>query len=105
MSILKSVLEEELARNLRNQKSYEEILSKLPKGSLYISNRNGKKYMYRKNRLGNKIVNKYICSLSNVERAEEERKKSEEYVRVVNNIRIARKEEKRLRKALKAYED
>ncbi|AIO19243.1 hypothetical protein KQ51_01366 [Candidatus Izimaplasma bacterium HR1] len=105
MSILKSVLEEELERNLRNQKSYEEILLKLPKGSIYISNRNGKEYMYRKNRLGNKIINEYICSLSNVEKANEERQKSEEYIRVNNNIRIAKNEEKKLRKALKAYED
>lgn len=105
MSILKSVLEEELQRNLKNQKSYEELLLKLPKGSIYISNRNGKEYMYRKKRIGNKIVNEYICSLSNVEKALEESGKSEEYVRIKNNIRIAKKEEKKLRKALKAYEN
>jgi len=105
MSLLKNVLEEELKRNLRNQKKYKEMLLKLPKGSIYISKRNGKKYMYRKNRVGKKIVNKYICSLSNENKASEERQKSEEYARISNNLKISKKEEVKLRKALKAYED
>jgi len=104
MSILKSVLEEELERILRNQKIYKEMLSNLPKGSIYISNRNGKKYIYRKNRIGEKIVNKYICALSNTKKAEEEIQKSEEYSRISKNSELAKKEEIRLRKALKAYE-
>jgi len=105
MSLLKSVLEEELERNLRNQKNYKEMLLKLPKGSIYISERNEKKYMYRKNRVGEKIVNKYICSLSNEIKASEERQKSEDYARISNNLKISKKEEVKLRKALKAYED
>lgn len=104
MSILKSVLEEELERNLRNQKIYKEMLSNLPKGSIYISNRNGKKYIYRKNRIGKKIVNEYICALSDTKKAEEEIQKSEDYSRITKNIELAKKEELRLRKALKAYE-
>ena len=104
MSILKSVLEEELERILRNQKIYKEMLSNLPKGSIYISNRNGKKYIYRKNRIGEKIVNEYLCALSNTKKAEEEIQKSEEYSRISKNSELAKKEEIRLRKALKAYE-
>jgi predicted subunit of tRNA(5-methylaminomethyl-2-thiouridylate) methyltransferase len=104
MSILKSVLEEELERNLRNQKIYKEMLSNLPKGSIYISNRNGKQYIYRKNRVGKKIINEYICALSNSEKAEEEIKKSEDYSRIFKSLNLAIKEELRLRKALKAYE-
>ncbi len=105
MSILKSVLEEELERNLKNQNSYKQMLLELPKGSIYISNRNGRQYMYRKNRYGDKIVNVYICSLSNIEKANEEKQKSEEYARISDNFKVARNEEVKLRKALKAYED
>ncbi len=105
MNVLKGVLEEELKRNLRNQKSYREMLLKLPKGSIYISNRNGKEYMYRKNREADKIVNQYICALSNKILVKEEREKSEDYARISNNLRISKKEEVKLRKALKAYED
>lgn len=104
MSILKSVLEEELKRNLRNQKIYKEMLSKLPKGSIYISNRNGKQYIYRKNRIGEKIINEYMCALSNTKKAEEEIQRSEDYSRISKNLKLAEKEESRLRKALKAYE-
>lgn len=104
MSILKGVLEEELKRNLRNQKEYENRLKELPKGSIYISNRKGKEYMYRKNRVGESIVNEYVCALSNVLKAKEEREKSEEYRRLNENLKIAKKEESKLRKALKAYE-
>ncbi len=105
MSVLKSVLEEELKRNLRNQKMYKEMLLKLPKGSIYISERKGKKYMYRKNRIGEKIVNKYICSLSDENKARVESQKSDEYARISNNLKISKKEEVKLRKALKVYED
>jgi len=104
MSILKGVLEEELARNLRNQKIYNEMLSNLPKGSIYISNRNGKQYIYRKYRIGKIIINEYICALSNSEKAEEEMQRSEDYSRIYRNLKLAKKEEYRLRKALKAYE-
>jgi uncharacterized membrane protein YgaE (UPF0421/DUF939 family) len=104
MSILKSVLEEELKRNLRNQMEYRKMLNKLPKGSIYISDRNGKQYMYRKNREGKKIINKYVCALSNSNKAKMERQKSEEYNQISNNLKIVEKEELKLRKALKAYE-
>ena len=104
MSILKSVLEEELERNLRNQKVYSELLSNLPKGSIYISTRNEKKYLYRKYRIKNKIINEYVCPLSNTHQAEEEIKKTQEYTRILNNLKLAKREEQKLRKALKAYE-
>lgn len=104
MSILKSVLEEELERNLRNQKIYREMLNNLPKGSIYTADRNGKLYIYRKNRVGEKIINEYICALSNSEKAEEEIQKSEDYSRIFKNLKLAKTEELRLRKALKAYE-
>ncbi|MFA5007452.1 MAG: hypothetical protein WC509_08345 [Candidatus Izemoplasmatales bacterium] len=104
MSILKSVLEEELERNLRNQKKYMEMLSNLPKGSIFISNRNGKQYFYRKNRVGVKVTNEYICALSDNKRANEEIQRSEDYSRVLMNLKLAKKDELRLRKALKAYE-
>jgi len=105
MNVLKGVLEEELKRNLRNQKKYEEMLLKLPKGSIYISNRNGKEYIYRKNREGDKVVNQYVCALSNIKMANEEKEKSKDYARISNNLKISKKEELKLRKALKAYED
>lgn len=105
MSVLRSVLEEELQRNLRNQKSYQEKLANLPKGSIYISERNDKRYMYRKNRIGKKIVNEYVCSLNDVEKANIEIEKSKEYSRISENLKIAKMEEIKLRKALKAYED
>ena len=104
MSILRSVLEEELERILRNQTFYSEMLRNLPKGSIYISVRNDKRYLYRKNRVGKKIVNEYLCSLTNTEKAKEEIQKSEDYARISKNLQLAKKEELRLRKALKAYE-
>lgn len=105
MSVLRGVLEEELKRNLRNQKNYQEKLANLPKGSIYISERNGKKYLYRKNRIGKKIVNEYVCSFSDAEKANLEIEKSKEYSRILENLRVAQMEELKLRKALKVYED
>ena len=103
MSILKSVIEEELSRNMKNQEMYRNMLKTLHKGTIQIMTRNDKKYVYLKYREGNKVIKKYICSYNNKEKFEEISNQVNEYHRIKSNLRITSEEELNLRKALKVY--
>lgn len=102
MSVLEGVLIEELERIQQNIASYEGLLAALPKG--YLSNQtiNGHTYYYRKRREGSRVLSEYIGPLE----SEETKKAQADYQerkRVVTALRILRKEETRLRKALRHF--
>ena len=101
-SVLKGVLEEELERNLQKQKVFSNELAKYPKGSLVIVKVHGDRYLYRKYRNGVKIVSIYIAPVNSTDakKAYEDRNR---YIKLKQDIKDLKEEEKRLRKAVEIY--
>ena len=98
-SVLKGVLEEELERNLQKQRVFSNELAKYPKGSLVVIRVHGDRYLYRKYRDGKKIISVYIGPINSVEakKAYEDRNK---YIKLRQDIKDLKEEEKRIRKAV-----
>ncbi len=102
MSIFQGVLEEELQRNLRKQKAFNDELSVHPKGYLSICRIGGATYIYRKHREKGKIVSTYIGlpGSEQVRKAEDDRAA---YLLAKRSLAELKLEEKRLRRAIKDY--
>ena len=103
MSIFLEVMKEELERNLYKQKAFQEELEKLPKGYLSICNIDGKEYVYRKKREGNKILSEYI-GVSGDKSSLEAEEKRKQYLEIKQSLKDIKQEEIRLRKAIIDYE-
>lgn len=103
MNIFLDVMKEELERNLYKQDSFMKQLNDLPKGYLSICIIQGKEYVYRKRREGNKIVSEYVGvpDDNQVKKAREDR---DMYLLLKKSLSNLKQEEKRLRKAIKDYE-
>ena len=101
-SVLKSVLEEELERNVHKQELFLNELSKYPKGSLVVSNIHGDSYLYRRYREGDKIKSEYIGPIGSDE-AKEAYESRAKYIKIKKDLRDLMIEEKSLRKAIKIY--
>ena len=101
-SVLKCVLEEELERNLEKQRVFSNELVKYPKGSLVVVKVHGDQYLYRKYREGVRIVSVYVAPINSdgAKKAYEDRKK---YIRLKQDIKDLKEEEKKLRKAVEIY--
>ncbi len=104
MSVLEGVLKEELERIQRNIASYESLLASLPKGYLFEQRLKSKIYCYRKRREGDKIVSEYVGPIGSPE-AKKAVEDYEQRKRIDKNLRMMRKEEARLVKALRHYGD
>ncbi|MBR4275266.1 MAG: hypothetical protein IKQ34_04580 [Bacilli bacterium] len=104
MSVLEGVLKEELERIQRNIASYESLLASLPKGYLFEQRLKSKIYCYRKRREGDKIVSEYVGPIGSAE-AKKAVEDYEQRKRIDKNLRMMRKEEARLVKALRHYGD
>ncbi len=103
MSIFLEIMKEELERNLDGQKSILLQLDSLPKGYLSRCCIDDKVYIYRKKRVGKKIVSEYIGVPGDEKsiKAEEDRK---QYLGLQRALRSLKSEEKKLRRAIKSYE-
>ena len=101
-SVLKGVLEEELERNLQKQRVFSDELAKYPKGSLVVIKVHGDRYLYRKYRDGDRIVSIYIGPVNSDEakKAYEDRNK---YLKLRQDIKDLKEEEKKIRKAIEIY--
>ncbi len=99
-TVIRSVLEEELERNNRMKKRYEDELQELPKGSIQLREIGKQEYYYLKFREENEVVSKYLGNKNNtiIDTLEEQIKKRK-YLEGV--IRDLNQEEKEIRKALK----
>lgn len=92
MEVLNGILKEELSRLKNLKRSYENKLSKFPKGSLIKKEIKGHIYYYLNFRDGKKSVFKYMGKLSKEEisqiknKIEERRKLRKLYIQVKNNI-------------------
>jgi hypothetical protein len=98
MTIATQIIENELARNERMIKEYDNELLKLPKGKLTIKKINSHSYYYLKYRRGEKVVTEYVgkdnCDLSELNDQLDKRKHIEEMLKQLKN---ERKELKKLR--------
>lgn len=96
MSVLMSVLQEELDRLNRHEIIYERDLQELPKGYISKKNIRGKVSYYLQHREGGKIVSKWIPAedLPKVEAQVNRRKQLEA------SLRRVREDQKKLRKVL-----
>ena len=102
-SVLKGVLEEELARNIKKQRVFSNELIKYHKGSLVVVRVHGDQYLYRKYREGVRIVSVYVGPVNSDEakKAYEDRNK---YIKLKQDIKDLKEEEKKLRKAVEIYD-
>ena len=103
MPIFLDVMKEELERNLYKQNAFKEELAKLPSGYLSECVIDGKSYIYRKKRIGNKIISEYIGvpGDNNVKLAESIRR---DYLNIKQSLKNLKNEEIKLRRAIKDYE-
>ena len=102
MSVLNSVLLEEIERLERNISEYQKILSSLPRGSIFIRKIGGSSYAYRKRKENGKIVSEYLGNIDSDE-AKRQIELSEEYKRIKSNIKIGNEELMKIRKAYHFY--
>lgn len=102
MSVLEGILKEELNRLESNLCALKDKLSKLPRGTIYISKINNSAFVYRKKKENRKVVSEYIGPL-NSEKANVAIEQAKDYKRIKVMISTGEKELIKLRKALKAY--
>ncbi len=103
MSVLKNILIEEKERLERNIRSYEEILSKLPKGNLIFRKIRNHFFVYRNVRLKHQIKTTYIGKKGSTKVVEQILLRKE-YLRIKRNLHVANEEYKKLSRALRVYE-
>ena len=103
MSIFLDVMKEELERNLYKQGAFQKELNSIPKGYISICIINGKKYVYRKRRDGDKIVSEYI-GVPGDDASNKAYKERDKYLSIKESLNNLKKEEIKLRRAIKDYE-
>ena len=103
MAIIQGVLLEEMDRLEKNIKHYQEMLNSLPRGSIFIRKVGQSSFAYRKWKENGKVISEYLGNINN-DRVKKEIELSRDYKRISNNIRIAKIELIKLRRAYKAYD-
>lgn len=103
MAVVEGVLFEEVERLNKNIKRYEDMLNDLPRGSIFIRQMGSSSFAYRKRKENGKVLSEYLGNIENDE-VQKQIELSQEYKRIKNNIRIAKKELIKLQRALKAYD-
>lgn len=103
MSVLSNILIEEKERLEKNIHAYEEIFSKLPKGSIVIRKFKNHFFVYRNIRLKDRVKSIYLGKKGSA-KVEEQILLRNEYLRMKRNIQVAKQELKKLSKAIKVYE-
>ena len=102
MAIIKGVLFDEIQRLENNIATYQEMLLSLPRGSIFIRKMGNSFYAYRKRKENGVVVSEYLGNINN-ENIQKEIELSKDYKRIKNNIRIAKQELVRLKKAYSVY--
>lgn len=99
-TVIRGVLEEELARNERMKNRYMIELEKLPKGSIILRKIGNQEYYYLTYRENKKVVAKYIGKKeeTDIEELHDSIKKRKHLLEVIKNLK---QEEKEIRKALR----
>ena len=102
MSVIKEVLKEEIERLERKIFSYEKLLSNLPRGTIFIRKMGNASYAYRKRKENGKVKTIYLGNIEK-EDTKKEIELSNEYKRIISNIRATKNELLKLKKAIKLY--
>ena len=105
MSILISVIKDELDRNLRAQAAYRRELSQYPEGSLVIKTRKSIQYFYLAYRNAlNQVKTDYVGNAQNpkVKQLQQQIKKRNEILLL---LKAMQKEELQMRKMLKKHRE
>jgi hypothetical protein len=102
MSVLENVLIEEKERLEKNINAYLAMLAKLPQGSIVIRHVGHHQFVYRNLRMKNKIQSIYLGKIESA-KVEEQILLRKEYLRIKENIKKAKSEYMKLKKALRAY--
>ena len=102
MTVFEEVIVEEISRLEHNISHYEKMLSSLPRGSIFIRRIGDTSFVYRKIKENGKVSSFYLGKLDNDE-TKKQIELSFEYKRVKNNIRMAKNELYKIKKAHKAY--
>lgn len=103
MTILVSVIQDELDRNLRAQAAYRKELSQYPQGSLVFKNRKSIRYVYLAYRdKSNQVRTDYVGNESSpkVKQLQQQIMKRKEIVLLLKRME---KDELQMRKMLKKY--
>jgi 5-bromo-4-chloroindolyl phosphate hydrolysis protein len=103
MSVLKSVLIEEKERLEKKVLSYLDLLSQLPKGSIFVRYIGKNAFVYRNVRVKNHIRSIYLGK-KDLPKVEEQLLLRKEYIRIKRNLQVAKEELRKLSKVLKVYE-
>ena len=101
MSVVLDAIKENLERNLYMQELYSKNMQSLRKGSLTVKNINGNEYYYLIYREGEKVKTEYIGikGKTDLNSIKKELKDRENYRKQILQLK---KEEKELRRAIKA---
>lgn len=99
MAIIKNVLEEELERLERMQKTYEEKIDSLPKGVVQMKVIQNKQYPYLMFRVGNKVKTQYLKL--NREEIQELKEKIEQRKKFEQTLKEIKKDIKIIKKVIK----
>lgn len=97
--VIRGVLQEELERNTRAQLAYRAEIEALPKGSVTVKERGGKRYCYLTYREGRRVRTDYVGIADVVE--EDLRIKVEQRRSLEKVLRHLKSEERFMRKALR----
>lgn len=103
MAIIEGVLQEEIERLEKKIFEYEKLLVSLPRGTIFIRKMGGSSFVYRKRKENKKVVSEYLGNINDYY-VKKQIELSEEYKRIKNNLRIAKKELHKLKRARKAYD-
>lgn len=103
MSIFEGVVQEEIDRLNRSIEIYKQLLSDLPRGTIFVRKMGNSSFVYRKWKINGLVYSKYIGKYDS-EIVKQEIVKSQEFKRVSLNLRMATNELSRLRKVCKVYD-
>ena len=103
MSVIQSVLLEEINRLEKNVAHYKDMLSSLPKGSIYIRQMGKSFFVYRRKRENGKVISEYLGNKNNKE-VQKQIQLSQEYKRINTNLKQSKIELIKLQKAYRIYD-
>lgn len=96
-ALVKSVFQDELARNQRLVERYEKELQSLPKGSVFKRKIGNQEYYYLNYREGQKVISKFLGNINeyDIEQLQSKLNKRKEYQSLLKNLKAEQKELKK----------
>ena len=93
-ALVKSVFQDELARNQRLVERYEKELQSLPKGSVFKRKIGNQEYYYLNYREGQKVTSKFLGNINeyDIEQLQSKLNKRKEYQSLLKNLKAEQKE-------------